>query len=207
MNNQGKSKASSSTQRASKSYMRHIEEEASKLRRRAGIGPEDRLDPWVLLEQFDLMILYAHEVEGLTVEALEYIASTDAKKWSGTGVPLPDDSLLVVLHPKQTPERANVTIMEEVAHVHYDHEPSLISRLSGLEKRHYEKDVEQEAYWTAGAALLPSKVVAQAIWRRQSIPELAAAYGASIELAEMRISTLGLWDEYQRYPPELRKAS
>ncbi len=102
-----------------------------------------------------------------------------------------------LLHPSQTPERANVTIMEEVAHVHLGHQPSrLVATSSGMEKREYNETDEKEAYWTAAATLLPRHAVAQAVWRGQSVEDLAAAYGVSRECVEFRIKTLRLWTEH-----------
>lgn len=76
-----------------------------------------------------------------------------------------------------------------------------------LYKRIYDDAVEQEAYWTAAAALLPSKAVAMAVYRGETADDLAVRYSVSSELAEMRIKTLGLWSHLTPPPTILRRAS
>ena len=119
--------------------------------------------------------------------------------WSGSGRPLPNGKLFVMLNANQTRERMNVTLLEEVAHRYYDHDPVVL----GSDGRHnYNAAQEQEAYWTAAAALLPMVVVAKAVRRGETAAELGKRYGASQELAEMRIRTLGLWNHYKAYARE-----
>jgi hypothetical protein len=155
------------------------------------------LDPRALEAEFNVMIANPDDIQQITPEDRSLIANLDAKVWSGAGLPLPGGRFLVLLHPSQTRERATVTIMEEVAHAYFGHRPSrLIAQANGYMTREYDKVAEEEAYWTAGATLLPSVVVAKAVWRGQSAEALAEAYGVSVELTEMRIKTLRLWTEH-----------
>lgn len=174
--------------------LRNIEENAALLRQRAGLAPTDRLNSIELSKKFNIEIAYPDQISFLSLEYKEYISKLDAKVWSGISNELPDGKLLIILNPNQTQERANVTVMEEIAHIHYGHQPS---RLNGLGQRKYNEKAEQEAYQTAAAALLPSKIVAQAVWNGESAKTLARKFGASRELAEMRIKLLNLWESYQ----------
>ena len=174
--------------------LRNIEENAFLLRKLAGLTPTDKLDSIRLSKKFNIEVVFPDQISSLPLEQKEQLARLDAKVWSGISNELPDGKLLIILNPNQTPERANVTVMEEIAHVHYGHQPS---QLGGLGQRQYDERAEQEAYQTAAAALLPSKVVAQAIWSGESVKSLAKKYGASIELTEMRIKLLNLWGPYQ----------
>lgn len=162
----------------------------------AGVNLRDKLDPWKHAEQLSIKIVYADEIEGLTSEQKRFINQSSAKDWSGGAMSksLPDGRTLVILHPNQTDERANVTILEEVAHKHFDHEPSI---LTGDRAKAYDDAAEQEAYWTAAAMLLPMKEVARAVYVGQSAEELGASFGVSQELAEMRIKIMGLWEHYK----------
>ncbi len=174
---------------------RRIEKNASLLRQRAGLSPSESLDSIKLSKKFNLQVAYPNEISDLTPGQRAYLSSLDAKVWSGISNELPDGKLLIILNPNQTPERANVTVMEEVAHAHYGHKPS---QLNGFGKREYDEEAEQEAYQTAAAALLPSKIVAQSVWNGQSAETLATRFGASVELVEMRIKILNLWGLYQK---------
>jgi hypothetical protein len=192
---------------ATKQFMRYLEEQAMLLRQRVNVSPLEPFDPRLLVDQAKLELAYPKDVADLPSEILHYMSNTDPKAWSGIGRPLPNGQLLVLLHPGMTPERESVTIMEEVAHVHFGHQPSeLIADPTGFEKRKYNKQIEQEAYWTAGAVLLPSKAVALAVWRGQTAEDLAVDYNVSVELAEMRIKTLGLWSHYNPDPLPMRRA-
>ncbi len=184
-------------ERSTKDLISFAEEHAAILRQRAGIDPRDRFDPRTLTRELGLVITYPGDILGLTPDDYALVTGVDARTWSGMGGTLPDGRLLVVLHPAQTAERANVTIMEEVAHAHLGHRPSLlVTQPSGLKKRQYNQTDEDEAYWTAAAALLPRLVVAEAVWRGRSVEDLAAAYSASVECAQFRIKTLNLWADH-----------
>lgn len=186
-------------QKASRETMRSFEEHGIALRRKAGVGRTGPLDPFERLAELGLRIDFANALESSSEADREQTKSLDARRWSGTGGVLPDGTILVVLNPAQTRERSVVTVMEEVAHVHHGHTPTVL-KLAGSEGtpgRHYDEQSEQEAYWTAAAALLPSRAVARAVWEGRSAESLASEYRVSKELAEFRIKTLGLWPHYQ----------
>lgn len=181
-------------------FLQRIEAQAAQLRYRAGVGPLDRLDPRQVADRLDLTIATPDDIQAMAPDERANVEAMSPKIWSGSGLPLPDGHLLVLLNPSQTPERANVTVLEEAAHDHLGHEPTSIdTSTSGVPKRTYNARNEQEAYWTAAAALLPSKAVALAVYKEQSACDLAAAYGVSVELAEFRIKITGLWRHYAKY--------
>lgn len=180
-------------------YMQRIEEQAAQLRQRAKVGPMERFDPREVADSLDLSIVEPADINAMSADGLAQVEAISPKTWSGSGLPLPDGKLLVLLNPSQTPERANITMLEEAAHEHLGHEPTLIDTASfPIASRNYNARNEQDAYWTAAAALLPSKVVAQAVYRGLPAYELATAYGVSVELVEFRIKTLGLWRHYRK---------
>jgi IrrE N-terminal-like domain len=181
--------------RTDNTLIREIERHAVILRQQIGIGLMDRLNPREWADKLNIQIAYPDEIEQLTHEIRQRLLGFDAKVWSGISNTLPGGQMLIILNPNQTAERENVTIMEEVAHNYYGHQPSQLNRIG---RDRYDEETEREAYWTAAAALLPSKVVGQAVWRGESAAALAARYGTSVELAEMRIKTLNLWSCYKK---------
>ncbi len=159
----------------------------------------DGLNPREWADKLNIQIAYPDEIEQLTHEIRQRLLGFDAKVWSGISNTLPDGQMLIILNPiKQLKARGNVLIMEEVAHNYYGHQPSQLNRIG---RDRYDEETEREAYWTAAAALLPSKVVGQAVWRwavnRQRLWVLSFR-GTSVELAEMRIKTLNLWSCYKK---------
>lgn len=173
--------------------MHHYEESARSLRAQAGVGPYEPFDPLTFLAELGVVLEYPDEMTILPQTLAESIAQLDAKKWSGMGLVLPSGKLYVVLNRSQTLERARATLLEEVAHQFHGH--TLVG-LSAGGRTEYHPEQEREAKFTAAAALLPSKVVAQAVYRGDSATVIAKTYGASVELAEMRIKTLNLWNHY-----------
>ncbi len=179
-------------------FLRRIEENGLALRQKAGIGPEERLYPRRLATEFKLHFMELNDMEALAPADRAHIESSDARKWSGSGLPLPNDEWLIILHPCQTPERATVTTMEEIAHVHYRHKPCrLVTDAAGVTHREYDPEIEDEAYWTASAALLPSKALARRVYKGVTTQAIAAEFGVSTQLVEFRIKTLGLWSDHK----------
>jgi hypothetical protein len=175
--------------------MHHYEESARSLRARAGIGFYEPFDSLRLAPQLDVILKYPDELGILPEDLLAEIGNLNAKEWSGMGREMPSGKLLVVLNRNQTLERARVTLLEEVAHHYHKHTPVGI----GSDGRaQYHPEEEQEAKFTAAAALLPSKEVAKAVYRGDAAENLARMFGASVELVEMRIKTLNLWEYYQQ---------
>lgn len=201
-------KAASKVAQPTREYMQWIEKNAILLRQRAQVQALELLDPRMCKDKLNLQFIVLEGIEKLPPTILGFLKSLGARKWSGISKKLPNGDLLLALNPNMTPERANVTIMEEAAHAHYGHKPVQLHPLGDdLYQRIYDDSIEQEAYWTAAAALLPSKAVAIAVYQGQTADDLAVCYNASPELAEMRIKTLGLWSHLNPPPTLLRRAS
>lgn len=192
--------------RATREFLSRVEEHATALRRRAGVEPLSKLDPGSLVSEFNLVVPDMDELVALSPDDRDHLSAVDAKVWSGGGIPLSDGRLLILLNPHQTAERAAVTLMEEVVHEYLNHRPSQIVNLpNGVTKREYDPDIEWEAYSVAAAAMLPRLVVARAVWSQRSVDSLAAEYGVSTELVEMRMKLLLLWSDHMRGTQKVRR--
>ncbi len=170
--------------------MRSIEENALLIRQQLGIDSVEAFDPFEIVKRSGTIIKFSDEIEGVSKEL-----KIDAKTWSGGGMPMQDGKYAILLNPNQTRERMNVTILEEVAHKYYGHIPNVLGADGRL---CFDKSEEDEAYWTAAAILVPSKVLAMAMYKKEPAVELAKLYGASVELVEMRIKLLNFWTEYKK---------
>ncbi len=191
-------------ERTTREYVGFAERHAAELRRHAGVAAAVPMDPYALLGQFNLVVMKLDDLP-MTEEDRAFAAGISPRTWSGGGgrKELPDGSMLVILHPDQTLERARVTIMEEVAHRYFGHKPvALKASLGGAWDRGYNPISEREAYWTAAATLLPSICVGRAIWQRRSAASVAEEFGVSVELFEFRVKTLRLWSQYLLYRDE-----
>ena len=133
--------------------MKHYECNALLLRNQAGVLPNEPFEPFNHLDQLDVVLKSIDELN-LPKDLADDAKSYTAKDWSGGGRVLPNGKLLILLNKNQTQERMNVTLLEEIAHYHYGHEPTTV----GVEGwNNYDPAQEREAYFTAAAAL-PSKL-------------------------------------------------
>lgn len=188
-------------QKPTKKFMQLLEQTAQSFRRELELGDYDRLAPLEHTKKLNLQIFYPEDILKLPIDKKDEIAKVNAKTWSGASNKLPNGEILIILNPHQTRERANVTILEEIFHIRYGHKPS---RISATGIREYRASDEQEAYWTAAAAMLPAAVIARAVWQKQPAIGIAQFYGTSLELVEMRIKTLQLWKHYIQFNKERR---
>lgn len=97
-------------------YLLTLEENASIIRKSLGLKSKDRLDPRKYKEQLNIDVIYPEDIDNLPEKELDYINHQDAKVWSGISNTLPNGKLLIILNSKQTPERENITILEEYFH-------------------------------------------------------------------------------------------
>lgn len=161
--------------------MQDYERTAMRIRKLYGLGISEPIDPFKLAAQLNVVIRYNGDF--------------DPKDWSGSGKVMPNGQFFVMLNSRSTLERKHATLLHEIVHWLQRHTPTLIGP-TGLNE--YDKTQEQEADFVAAAILLPMKIVGVVVYQKKSVAEIAKAYGASTELFEMRIKTLGLWGHYQR---------
>ena len=174
-----------------------VDKHSAILRCQAGVGLDERLDPWAVAPAFGLAFVQPNTVDGATDEDKSTASKLTAKNWSGMARSRPDGNILVMLNPNQTPERANVTIMEEVSHVHLGHKPVKIITAGDCFQREYDPVIEQEAYWLAAGTLLPSQSVGRLVWKGMTAEQIGTRFGVSSELVAFRVKILRLWPDYQ----------
>ena len=62
--------------------------------------------------------------------------------------------------------------------------------------RDYNQDIEEEAYGTGAAALIPYSSLRRMVSEGKTAQQIARDYGVSRALVEFRIKISRLWDEY-----------
>lgn len=116
------------------------------------------------------------------------------QKWSGGVLPKPLDSghLICMLNPFQSKNRNKITLMEEVAHIHRDHQPTrLLRNDAGVTIRDYDKKQEEEAYGIGAAALLPWSSFFHSLKQGMTVAEMSLKYEVSEALVDYRIKVTG----------------
>ncbi len=184
---------------------RHHELRGRGLREFAGLRSDDqRLDPFELAKYAGLLVPTFDEIKGLSTETRDQLLNAAKDKWSGgaASVRLPNGKKLVILNPTHASTRHKATLMEEISHVFLGHKPSRLA-IEGRDKhgnaiaRDYNADIEEEAYATGAAALVPYGGLKRFVESGKTVAEIARHYNVSRPLVEYRIRISRLWDTYK----------
>lgn len=176
------------------------------LREFAGLrSDQQRLDPFALAAYAKLLVVSFETIEGLSEETKEHLLGDAKDLWSGGAASrrLPDGRKLIVLNPTHSRNRQNATLMEEIAHVFLGHRPSRLeikrkSRDGKIVARDYDAAIEEEAYATGAAALVPYTALQRMIECGKTSAEIARHFNVSRALVEYRIKISRLWEDYSR---------
>lgn len=186
---------------------RHHEVRARALREFAGLRRDDqRLDPFKLAGYARLLIVIFEEVENLLSErTVAELVGSAKDKWSGGAASrvLPDGRKLIILNPTHGKNRQNATLMEEICHVFLGHKPSRLAierrdKHGNIVARDYNADIEEEAYATGAAALVPYSGLKRMVEQGKTAAQIARHYEVSRALVEYRIKISRLWDTYSK---------
>jgi len=183
---------------------RRFEVRGQALREFAGLRSDDeRLDPFELARYAKLLVAPFEAIDSLSEKTREHLLGDGKDMWSGgaASVKLPSGQKLIILNPTHGRNRHAATLMEEISHVFLGHKPSRLSvenkNASGKTiARDYNQDIEEEAYGTGAAALIPYSSLRRMVSEGKTAQQIARHYGVSRALVEFRIKISRLWDEY-----------
>ena|ERR1035437_937925 len=185
---------------------RHHELRARGLREFAGLYRDDeRLDPFALARFAKLFVASFDEIEPLlSEETRAHLIGGGKDLWSGGAASqtLPNGKRLIILNPTHSRNRQNATLMEEVCHVFLGHKPSRLAienRNQGgkVIARDYNHSIEEEAYSTGAAALIPYTALKRMVGEGKTSAEIARHFNVSRALVEYRIKVSRLWGDYK----------
>lgn len=184
---------------------RYYEIRARGLREFAGLSRDnERLDPFDLARAAGLLVAPFEQIAPLlTPETRDHLLGDGSGNWSGGAAShvLPDGRKLIILNPTHGAARQQATLMEEISHLFYGHEPSRLSIKKRNQKgevvaRDYNNEIEEEAYSTGAAALVPYTALVRMVSEGKTIKEIARHFGVSPALVEFRVKISKLWDTY-----------
>lgn len=185
---------------------KHHELRARGLREFAGLKRDDqRLDPFKLAAYAKLLVVTFDQIEPLLSEVTKkHLLGEGKDKWSGGAASqtLPDGRKLIILNPTHGKNRQNATLMEEVCHVFLGHKPSRLAiknrdARGNTIARDYHAEIEEEAYSTGAAALVPYTALKTFVMQGRTSREIARHFYVSKALVEFRIKISRLWDVYK----------
>lgn len=184
---------------------RQYELQALGLREFAGLrSDEQRLDPFKLANYAKLLVLPFEQVKALSEESRNHLLGEGRDAWSGgaASMTLPDGRKLIILNPTHGKNRQNATLMEEVCHVFLGHKPSRLAvtkydKQGKIMARDYHAEIEEEAYGTGAAALVPYTALRRFVEWGWTSRDIARHFNVSRQLIEYRIKVSRLWDSYK----------
>lgn len=184
---------------------RHHEIRALGLREFAGLTRDDqRLDPFELAKYAKLLVITFDQIVGLSEESIRHLLGDGKDMWSGGAAShkLPDGRKLIILNPTHGKNRHNATLMEEISHVFLGHKPSRLAIKNKNKEgkaiaRDYNADIEEEAYSTGAAALIPYTALKRFVLEGKTAAQIARHFNVSRALVEYRIKISRLWDAYK----------
>ena len=151
-----------------------------------------------------LLVATFDQIEALSDETKGHLLGEGKDMWSGgaASAKLPDGSRLIILNPTHGKNRHNATLMEEICHVFLGHKPSRLA-IKNTDKqgnaiaRDYNEAIEEEAYSTGAAALVPFTSLKRFVLEGKTSAEIARHFNVSRALVEYRIKISRLWDSYK----------
>ena len=184
---------------------RHHEIRAQGLREFAGLRRDELpLDPFRLAKYAKLLVITFEEIVGLSDQTIKHLLGEGKDLWSGGAAShkLPDGRKLIILNPTHGKNRHNATLMEEISHVFLGHKPSRLSIKNKNKEgkaiaRDYNAAIEEEAYATGAAALVPYSALKKLVSEGKTSAQIARHFNVSRALVEYRIKISRLWDAYR----------
>lgn len=184
---------------------RRYELRARGLREFAGLKRDDEpLDPFQLAYYAKLFVASFDQIEPfLTEETKKHLTGDGKNSWSGGAAShtLPDGRKLIILNPTHGANRHHATLMEEISHVFLGHKPSRLSvetrnKNGEIIARDYNHAIEEEAYSTGAAALVPYTALKRMVNEGKTVRQIARHFNVSRALVEFRIKISRLWELY-----------
>lgn len=173
-------------------FNRWLEGRATSLRRKLRLDAIEPLDPFALADSMRIPVVTPKDIIDLPAACSAHVLGDGASHWSGGTVALPHGGAVVVLNPTHARTRQRATLMEELAHVHLNHQPSEICIHGAMAFRSFKKSQETQAYWLGAAALLPHAAISHCCDGDLCADEIAERYGVSVQLVRFRCNTTGL---------------
>jgi Zn-dependent peptidase ImmA (M78 family) len=165
------------------------------LRRKFDVPSDAPLRPFSL--QFDGVYVLStrKQVEEFVDASLcRKLFGAHRRSWSGMTIPV-DDEFVIMVNETHPQTRKNATLMEEHFHVLLGHKPCriFICPTTGLMRREYDKQTENEAYFASAASLVPYCALKEMVHGGGHVTEIAEHFEVSRDLVSFRLKTCKLY--------------
>jgi hypothetical protein len=128
---------------------------------------------------FENVAILAHGALGAEQRHVDHLR-TNSRVWAGAAIPREDGSVIVLYNDAHDIARIRSTLMEEFFHLRLGHRPSKIKLLEL--KRTHDAKIENEAFGSGAAALVPYAPLKALVHRGTHATEIAAQFQVSVPL-------------------------
>lgn len=159
------------------------------LRQELSIRDRDPIDVFELASHLEIPVEKLSSFNGeLSDDALRVLMEDTPSAFSGITIHC-GFRRLVVLNDVHTDQRQRSSLAHELSHALLGHPPSPLSNEFG--ERHYDKGIEEEANWLAGAILIPSPAAKHIAFNISDRAIAARKYLVSMEMLNYRLRVTG----------------
>lgn len=162
-------------------YERH----AMDLRGRLQLGPDERLPVRGSYSRFQHVTIQPHGDSGCAQVYIDGFRGALRETWSACALPVGEE-VVVLFNDSHSPERTRASLMEEYFHLQLGHPLTTIRVHNGGATRSFTSAVEEAAYHSGAAALLPYRGLRNAIDEGLDVASIARRYQVSRPLVEFR---------------------
>jgi hypothetical protein len=170
------------------------------LREELGLSPEIALPHERAFSLLENVTVLPHGAVPAAMKYVDHLRGEGSSRWSGLGIRLSDECELVLYNDAHPLNRIRATLMEEFFHIRLQHPRSVIHLLSSHgESRTFDNEIEQEAYGSGAAALVPYCPLKAMLLERRSSSSIAEVFKVSRDLINYRIKVTRLYSVAKRY--------
>ena len=162
-------------------YERH----AMSLRRGLQLQPEERLPVRESYSRLQHVTIQAHGDSGCAQVYIDSFRGPLRGTWSACALAF-GHQVVVLYNDSHSPARTRASLMEEYFHLQLGHPPTRIRLHSGGANRSFSSDVEEAAYHSGAAALVPYSGLRKAVNEGLDVAAIATRYEVSWSLVEFR---------------------
>jgi hypothetical protein len=178
----------------------NVEHHALNLREELGVGFELRLDHLATFDALPGTKVLPHGALPLANEFVEHFRSDGLGNWSGMAVSIAPGVEWVIYNDAHAITRVRATLMEELFHLRFKHPRSKVRLLSADGKRRtIDPTIEDEAYHTGAAALVPFVTLKRMIDDGLSARGIAKHFQVSSDLVDFRTRVTRLYSKLKKH--------
>lgn len=161
---------------------------AREVREELGLRMLDRLDPLILADHLDIPVIGLSEVESEAPAAVEHLGRIEPEAFSAVTV-FHGTRRTIVHNDFHSAGRQASDVTHELAHALLLHPPT--PALDDRGCRFWNRDIEDEADWLAGALLITEDAALSIARQGTSVAEAAQRFGVSGRMVQYRLNVTG----------------